>query len=308
MKRELHLSFSRLFGGLARRKKPDLSFNPAQSPTVGADTSSCDKVFGHSERGLAEIESLLVRTPELAEHAKAGLASLEMIRPTEYQGIEGFKVFRDAVVAQWRASGVYIAPSAPEWWEDRVKLLEESIEAQCGLVELTVHDVYKTILDYHGLWTDEAVRFLMMDNLYCRCELNILDMNWIRLKMREKVPQGKLVSADQSAEFLHYLSDNAGELTGKRLTDRVADKIRFGLNLPQGLEKLIPQAWEEFLRTERGQRIGACAVALWFDDDVATNPLVKEPLTDVMLDPFYQEFKADPYGTMAKEVALSEGR
>jgi ATP:corrinoid adenosyltransferase len=85
-----------------------------------------------------------------------------------------------------------------------------------GLTDPTVFPVAQQILTHTGLWNDNSVRALVLDNLVDRCEVDFFGMENVRQHFVAQVSQGTMSTVEEAQDFLAHIADHVSEMGTKR--------------------------------------------------------------------------------------------
>lgn len=269
--------------------------------------------------------------PDWVEYYRSGLAAYNKISPTSYPDQQGFAVLAGNLMSymgnlsgkgDYRYQGFEIINAI----EGHKKYFSTSALGQRGTLY-----VVRQLLTAQELWTDEALRFFVVDHLYDKDGIRIYDFGWMLNELNPKVPNGNLASQEEAVGYVELLSNMAYETVCNKdpihifrshSVDNSLPNVRPRLLMP-GMVNMGQEAWEHFLQTDPGLTLAAFSAVKYFLL-VTNHPSVETDLTPVQLehakwvgrydsmviaglasypaDPAYQKFDQDPYGTINKAV------
>lgn len=267
--------------------------------------------------------------PDWVEYYRSGLAAYNKISPTSYPDQQGFAVLAGNLMSyvdnlSGKAGyGMFGITDNSEGWG---KSLATSALGQPGTLY-----VVRQLLTAQELWTDEALRFFVVDHLYNRDGIDPYDFGWMLNELRPKVQNGNLASQEEASGYIEFLSDMAHETACNKGAIHIFRSFNV-FNLSSGGRPvlLIPdmvnmdkEPWNHFLQTEPGLTLAAFS-AVKYLLSVTNYTSAEKDFTPVQLenakwvhrydsmviaalasypaDPAYQKFDQDPYGTINEAV------
>lgn len=165
------------------------------------------------------------------------------------------------------------------------------------MTEPTILPVAQQILSHVGLWTDEPVRALVLDNLVDRCGMLFSGMENLRSHFVAEIPKGAMSSIEEAQDIVANVADNITEMG----VGRAIGHIRHFM--PK--EKMSDEEWDAFMETEAGRKLGLFSTVEWWlkpsNPNVKLDPRMaryrqirREALADYAQKQDYQALAANP--------------